>query len=134
MQSVDNHGDRRATWVPSSHPVRRQIDAALLALSEGFGQFLHIREEQLDVVVVHQHTGNRREKTTSAGYTTHTATSTLNTSVLFHPVGNADTFKVYLCCSLTSQYDSAGSLSLELDRCVIVQLGRYKTRIISHLQ
>lgn len=46
---------------PSSHPVRREIDAAFLALSEGFGQLLCIRESQFNVVMVHQHTVGGRE-------------------------------------------------------------------------
>ena len=42
-----------------SHPVRSQVDAALLALSEGFGQTVRITESQFHVIIVHQHTGDR---------------------------------------------------------------------------
>ena len=42
-----------------SHPVGRQIHAALLALPEGLGEAVGLAEHQLHAVMVHQDTGER---------------------------------------------------------------------------
>lgn len=49
-----------------SYPVRGQVDAALLALSEGFRHTVRITENQLHVIMVHQHTGGRNKRNTTS--------------------------------------------------------------------
>lgn len=47
-----------------THPVWSQVDAALLALSEGFGQPFRVTKNKLHIVMVHQHTRSKKRKET----------------------------------------------------------------------
>lgn len=47
-----------------THPVWSQVDAALLALSEGFGQPFRVTKNKLHIVMVHQHTRSKNRKET----------------------------------------------------------------------